>query len=268
MSPFKSIKGRALGKLLEGYKSSDIGKGFGSGGGGGGAYFSSGGTKTQPGDGYVYHTFNSPGSYTFETTGGPGVKVIEVELLGGGGGGSSGWQAWAGGGGGGGYAHFQKALVNGSYPVTIGAGGARNSNCGSGGGVPNGSPGYNGADSTAFDAVASGGSAGANSGTSGGGGGGYTIPGSAGTPLPGSGNGQNGNNSSNDGSGWGGENGKRNTTPSWTTWGDGASGVPNGSPGPNASGYGNGGAGGHSCQGGHNGGGAGSGGIIVIRYAE
>ena len=35
MSPFKSIKGRALGKLLEGYKSSDIGKGFGSGGGGG-----------------------------------------------------------------------------------------------------------------------------------------------------------------------------------------------------------------------------------------
>ena len=37
MSPFKSIKGRALGKLLEGYKSSDIGKGFGSGGGGGGS---------------------------------------------------------------------------------------------------------------------------------------------------------------------------------------------------------------------------------------
>ena len=35
MSPFKSIAGRALGKLLEGYKSSDIGKGFGSGGGGG-----------------------------------------------------------------------------------------------------------------------------------------------------------------------------------------------------------------------------------------
>ena len=32
MSPFKSSKGRTLGKLLEGYKSSDIGKGFGSGG--------------------------------------------------------------------------------------------------------------------------------------------------------------------------------------------------------------------------------------------
>ena len=32
MSPFKSIKGRALGKLLEGYKSSDMmQQGFGSG---------------------------------------------------------------------------------------------------------------------------------------------------------------------------------------------------------------------------------------------
>ena len=89
MSPFKSSAGRSLGKLIEGFKSSTIGQGFGSGGGG--SYFSSGGTKTQPGDGYVYHTFNSPGSYDFETTGGPGVKVIEVELLGGGGGGSSGW---------------------------------------------------------------------------------------------------------------------------------------------------------------------------------
>ena len=36
MSPFKSIKGRALGKLLEGYKSSDIGKGFGGGSSSGG----------------------------------------------------------------------------------------------------------------------------------------------------------------------------------------------------------------------------------------
>ena len=34
MSPFKSIAGRALGKLLEGYRSSDIGKGFGSSDGG------------------------------------------------------------------------------------------------------------------------------------------------------------------------------------------------------------------------------------------
>ena len=33
MSPFKSVKGRALGKLLEGYQTSTLGQGFGSGGG-------------------------------------------------------------------------------------------------------------------------------------------------------------------------------------------------------------------------------------------
>ena len=32
MSPFKSSAGRQLGKMLEGFKSSDVGKGFGSGG--------------------------------------------------------------------------------------------------------------------------------------------------------------------------------------------------------------------------------------------
>lgn len=36
MSPFKSVKGRSLGKLLEGYQTSTLGQGFGSGGSGGG----------------------------------------------------------------------------------------------------------------------------------------------------------------------------------------------------------------------------------------
>ena len=36
MSPLKSVKGRALGKLLEGYQTSTLGQGFGSGDGGGG----------------------------------------------------------------------------------------------------------------------------------------------------------------------------------------------------------------------------------------
>ena len=53
MSPFKSIKGRALGKLLEGYKSSDIGKGFGSGDGG-----STGGITD-------IETINTQGSWAF-----------------------------------------------------------------------------------------------------------------------------------------------------------------------------------------------------------
>ena len=57
MSPFKSIKGRALGKLLEGYKSSDIGKGFGAGSSGPGEK-ATGGTKIEDVNGYTYHVFN------------------------------------------------------------------------------------------------------------------------------------------------------------------------------------------------------------------
>ena len=264
MAPFKSSKGRNLGKLLGGYKSSDIGKGFGSGGGGG--FLASGGTKTQPGDGYIYHTFDAVGTFGFTTLG--GNKQMEIEVQAGGGGGSSGWQAWAGGGGGGGYAHFSRMTTPGSYNIVVGAGGQRNSNCGSGGGIPNGALGYNGADSSAFGATANGGQGGANAGSSGGGGGGYSIPGVAGQTLATSGNGDNGNNSSNDGSGWGGANGKKATTPSWTSWGQGASGVPNSTPGNDATGYGNGGGGGHSCQTPHNGGGTGSQGIVIIKYEE
>ena len=62
MSPFKSIKGRALGKLLEGYKSSDIGKGFGSG------LRIPAGTETDP---FTSHASlvntNNSGNYWFKT---------------------------------------------------------------------------------------------------------------------------------------------------------------------------------------------------------
>ena len=54
MTPFKSSKGRSLGKLLEGYKSSDIGKGFG---GGGATIKASGGTKITVNE-FTYHIFN------------------------------------------------------------------------------------------------------------------------------------------------------------------------------------------------------------------
>ena len=64
MSPFKSIAGRALGKLLEGYKSSDIGKGFGSGGGGGGPITASGGTLIDE-SGYWINVFTDPGAATY-----------------------------------------------------------------------------------------------------------------------------------------------------------------------------------------------------------
>lgn len=210
----------------------------------GGTISDSGGVRT--------HTFTEPG--TFTASGSDGENV-DVQVLGGGGGGSSGNQQWAVGGGGGGYAYARLATVTpGTYPITVGPGGARQSNCGSGGNA--GSP------STAFGFTGNGGGGNYYPGV--GAGGGYSIPG--GTDL-GSSNGGNGNGSTGNGSGGGGNNGKRVANAPFTAWGGGASGVPNGSPGPDASGYGNGGAGGHSCQNGHPGGGAGSGGIVVISYS-
>ena len=61
MSPFKSIAGRALGKLIEGYRSSDIGKGFGSAAGSS-KITMSGGLTVIGDEGIVYHIFTSPGT--------------------------------------------------------------------------------------------------------------------------------------------------------------------------------------------------------------
>ena len=49
MAPFKSSAGRSLGKLIEGFKSSTIGQGFGSGGAGGGGLTVTGGTLNEDG---------------------------------------------------------------------------------------------------------------------------------------------------------------------------------------------------------------------------
>ena len=86
MSPFKSITGRALGKLLEGYKSSDIGKGFGSGGGG--LYTASGGTVElgYAYDARKYFAFIAPGAFLIT---GSGTKSFDILVVGGGGQGGS-----------------------------------------------------------------------------------------------------------------------------------------------------------------------------------
>ena len=128
MSPFKSIKGRALGKLLEGYKSSDIGKGFGSGGAGGGSsldpvavpsVLATGGNVELIGN-LVRHTFTSPGTFL---TGDSHPGTIEYIILAGGGGG--GGAHHGGGGGSGGLIYHPSASVNtnNSYPITVGEGG-------------------------------------------------------------------------------------------------------------------------------------------------
>ena len=118
MAPFKSSKGRSLGKLLGGYKSSDIGKGFG---GSSGVTFITGGAvipAAQNPDGYTLHIFTSPDQFVI--SGGP--VAVDLMLVGGGGG--SGGRL-GGGGGGGGYLYLpNKTYGDGTFPVVIGNGGA------------------------------------------------------------------------------------------------------------------------------------------------
>ena len=118
MSPFKSSKGRSLGKLIEGFKSSTIGQGFGSGSGGGGV--TSGGTISDNG-GYRYHTFFHPGSFI---TG----SVSQIDILAVGGGGAGGSYYGAGGGAGGVVTWLNAPVTNVSaLTINIGEGGGNTS---------------------------------------------------------------------------------------------------------------------------------------------
>jgi hypothetical protein len=78
-----------------------------------------------PGNGYKYHTFTSPGTFTVSTVGAPGA--IEVLVVGGGGAGGA---DRTGGGGGGGGLRYTPAfsITAGSYPVTVGSGGPLGNN--------------------------------------------------------------------------------------------------------------------------------------------
>ena len=134
MSPFKSIKGRALGKLLEGYKSSDIGKGFGSGDGGSSKITSAtGGTKTFYTQGnkiWTVHEFTStgPSSFTVENGSSDEVRVL---VVGGGGGGGGGCPGGSGGGGSGAVIHRDDvSFAPGTYTLNIGTGGSGQPNTG------------------------------------------------------------------------------------------------------------------------------------------
>ena len=73
----------------------------------------------QPGNGYAYHTFTSPGSINF-TTGGE----IEVLIVAAGGGGADSGSCCVGhgGGGAGGILHGVYTISSGTYPVTVGQG--------------------------------------------------------------------------------------------------------------------------------------------------
>jgi len=124
MSPFKSITGRALGKLLEGYKSSDIGKGFGSGDGG---TVATGGSILTIGA-YTYHLFSSNG--VFRANSAIDINYVVVGGGGGGGSGNTGNSAnhYSGAGGGAGGVRIGTASLVGSseHIIIVGDGGTGN----------------------------------------------------------------------------------------------------------------------------------------------
>jgi hypothetical protein len=101
-------------------------------------FSATGGTKSTPGDGYIYHVYTSPGSQSFDAQA-TSTTNIEFVIVGGGGGGGHGGDASSGGGGAGGlvYGILPSGLSAGSYPVVIGGGGASGAGGGNGG-VPGG----------------------------------------------------------------------------------------------------------------------------------
>ncbi len=117
--------------------------GFGSGGGATTAaspgFSASGGTKILGSDGSTYHIFQYPNSENLVVTGSE-TKPAMIFLIGGGGGG--GIQHAGGGGAGALYINPDYDISPGTYPVTIGAGGAGGAPNGAGT-AGNGSPGSN-----------------------------------------------------------------------------------------------------------------------------
>lgn len=129
-----------------------------------------GGFEFEPGNGYKYHIFTSPGNFVIENIG--SSDSIDVFMVAGGGGGGS------SGGGAGGVRQFSNIPVSlGIYPISVGSGG---------GGIPSSNPhpgASRGVETIAFGYIAAGGGGGAGrntdyAGTTGGSGGGGGFSGS------------------------------------------------------------------------------------------
>ena len=227
MAPFKSSLVKSAGKLFGVFNQQDLSlrgatqtQRTGVAG-----LQASGGTKSTPGNGYVYHVFTSPATspapHSFEITSGTGD--VNLLVVGGGGGGGGKYGGSAGGGGGGAGAVHDRLLPDlgpGTYPITVGAGGLGNT-------YPSSSPGDPG-DDTVWNApgtgtpaltAAGGGAGGGGSapdhlGRNGGSGGGnaYTDPGGngastgTGDTYPGSGS------TISPANGWGSNGGTADTT--------------------------------------------------------
>ena len=219
MAPIRSTLGRSLGNLLRVGRSKDL-AGSGDGGaakdtqlnskyyGGNRAkptFSATGGDVTagvEPGNGYKYHLWTSPGTLVVD------AANSEIEVLVVAGGGGSGWDA-AGGAGAGGLRTNNSAFpspfrisspldaVPGTYPVTVGEGGAHASSGPGPAPTMQGSNGTNsqfGTPTTPFVVIADGGGGSGNGadpnssggcGGSGGGGGWRASPWQATWPVPG-----------------------------------------------------------------------------------
>jgi hypothetical protein len=235
---------------------------------------------------YKIHTFNSPGTFCVSQignaptvpTGGPS-NVDYLVIAGGGGGGAR----YAGGAGAGGYrtsyptACGALTITTTAYPITVGAGGAGNTNCGSNGPGSNGNP-------SIFSTITSAGGGygiGAQDTTgpqgSGGSGGGASYRGTGGTgntpPVSPSQGNPGGPHSPPDGFAGGGGGGASGTggTSSCATAGNGGNGTANSITGSSVTRAGGGGGGNFpgsgAGSGGTGGGGAGSTGSTALATA-
>ena len=108
----------------------------------------------EPGNGYVYHTFTSPGTFTVTS----GTGNVELFLIGGGGAGSS---AFGGGGGAGALIYRTSVPVTStSYPIVIGDGGEGSAITDPGSNPTAPATNWKGANSTALGFTAAGGGGG------------------------------------------------------------------------------------------------------------
>jgi hypothetical protein len=126
------------------------GRAFGRSGGGGGSFIATGGSITDSG-GYRYHYFTGSNSITFTNV--SPTDPVEILMVGAGGGSSQ----YAGGAGGGEVLVISKTIATGTYPISIGSGGASNGDRNSA------YPGRRGQETTAFGETAKGGGSGLNS---------------------------------------------------------------------------------------------------------
>lgn len=127
------------------------GRAFGRNGGAGGSYTATGGNITNVSGGYRYHYFTGSGTLNFTSV--SSTDPVEILMVGAGGGSSQ----YAGGAGAGEVLVISRNISAGSYPITIGSGGASN------GSRDSAFPGRRGQTTTAFGETAKGGGPGLNS---------------------------------------------------------------------------------------------------------